>query len=290
MRRRLLFGAAALLGASVVVLPAVAGSETSPTITAENIGGGIYGEEHRWTPALATIAPGGTVTISNPTEVKHGVNWVSGDPATPSCDSGVPVGTNETASGANWTGSCTFTTPGVYTFYCTVHGAKMAGRITVGSGETTMTTTQTSTPGTGTGTTPSGGGAPGGSSTLGAGTTGSPFLGSAARALKLAASQHGRSVRGSVGVSQAGAHGSLEVDLLARSASLTRAGHSAQTRVGRVVRSSLSAGTARFSVPLDRRAKAALKRRGRLALSVKVVLKPAGGSPVSVTRAVVLHA
>jgi plastocyanin len=293
MRRRLLLPVLALLGASVVTLPAVAGSETSPTITAENIGGGVYGEEHRWSPAQATIAPGGAVTLSNPTEVKHGVRWVNG-PATPSCDGGVPVGTTAADSNTNWSGSCTFTAAGVYTFYCTVHGAAMAGHITVGAGETTTTGTTTTTPttaapGIGAGTSgPSGAAAPGASNALGSGGS-SPFLGSAARALKLAANQRGRSVRGSVAVSQAGAHGSLEVDLLARSASLARAGHSAQVRVGRVVRSSLSAGTARFSVPLNRRAKAALARKGRLALSVKVVLKPAGGSPVSLTRGVVLH-
>src|SRR5439155_10352774 len=75
MRRRLLLPVLTLLGASVVILPAVAGSETSPTITAENIGG-YYGEEHRWSPAQATVAPGGAVTLRNPTEVKHGVRWV----------------------------------------------------------------------------------------------------------------------------------------------------------------------------------------------------------------------
>lgn len=292
MRRRLLLPVFALLGASVVILPAVAGSETSPTITAENIGG-VYGEEHRWSPSQATIAAGGAVTLSNPTEVKHGVRWVSG-PATPSCDGGVPVGTTATASNTNWSGSCTFTAAGVYTFYCTVHGGGMTGRITVSAGEpttteTTGTTGTTTTPGTGAGTGgPSSGGAPGASNAPGSGGS-SPFLGSAARALKLAARQHGRSVRGSVAVSQAGAHGSLEVDLLARSASLARTGHSAQVRVGRFVRSSLSAGTVRFSVPLNRRAKAALKRKGRLSLSAKVVLRPAGGSAVSITRGVVLH-
>jgi plastocyanin len=291
MRRRLLMPVLALLGASIVILPAVAGSETSPTITAENVGG-FYGEEHRWTPAQTTIASAGAVTLSNPTEVKHGVRWVSG-PATPGCDGGVPVGTTATASNTNWSGSCTFTAAGVYTFYCTVHGAAMAGRITVTAGETTpsgaTTTTTPISPGTGAGTGgPSGGGAPGAPNALGSGGS-SPFLGSPARALRLAASQHGRSVRGAVAVSQAGAHGSLEVDLLARRASLGRAGHSAQVRVGRLVRSSLAAGTVRFSVALNRRAKAALLRKGSLALSAKVLLKPVGGSAASITRRVVLH-
>ena len=61
--------------------------------------------------------------------------------------------------------------------------------------------------------------------------------------MKLPASQHGRSVRGSVKVSQAGAGGRLEVDLLAKGASLADAGHGAKLPVGRLVHAALTAGT-----------------------------------------------
>ena len=48
-RERLLFPLGALLGAAVVVLPAVASSEASPTISAVNYpGGGYYQESHAW--------------------------------------------------------------------------------------------------------------------------------------------------------------------------------------------------------------------------------------------------
>jgi plastocyanin len=127
MRRYLVL--AVLVGMLVAVLPAVASSETSPTVTAENIGG-FYGEEHRWTPSQVTVSTVGGVTLSNPTEVKHGVHWIS-PPSTPTCDSGVPVGTTETASGTKWSGTCKFTQAGTYTYYCTVHGAAMSGTITV---------------------------------------------------------------------------------------------------------------------------------------------------------------
>jgi hypothetical protein len=97
-------------------------------------------------------------------------------------------------------------------------------------------------------------------------------------------------VRGSVAISQAGAGGSLEVDLLAKSASLARGGHATPVRVGKLVRSRLRAGKVAFSVPLNIRARGALRRHGRLALSSRIVIQPMTGSAVTVTRAVVLHA
>ena len=144
----MLFPLGALLGAAVVVLPAVASSEASPTISAVNYpGGGYYQESHAWSPAAATIAAGGTVALKNEGNVLHGVRWVNG-PATPACTGGVPVGTTPGASGTKWSGSCTFATPGTYTFYCTVHGAEMTGTITVNpNGTTTITSTQTGPPG-----------------------------------------------------------------------------------------------------------------------------------------------
>jgi plastocyanin len=282
MRRALRFLLAAALGAAVVALPAVAASETGQTVTAENLGGGIYGETHAWTPSQVMIVQGATVTLSNPTEVRHGVEWVS-TPATPTCDSGVPVGNTEAASSSKWSGTCTFTTPGVYIFYCTVHHAAMTGRVTVAANGATTTTT--TTPTTTTTTTAN----PGGSGTSAAGELGSPLAGSAANAVKLPLSQHGKSVHGSLDVSQAGAGGRLEVDLLARRASLASVGRPVQVRVGRLVRTALSAGELSFSVSVNARAKAALLHRRRLALTVKLLITPASDSTVTVTRAVVLH-
>jgi plastocyanin len=116
----------ALTFAALLALPAIADSLTPPSIEAVNEG--IYG--HRWSPAQAAVATGGTVTLSNPTTTPHGVNWVGG-PEKPLCGAGVPVGTTVSASGTNWSGTCTFSKPGTYTFYCTVHGPEMTGTITV---------------------------------------------------------------------------------------------------------------------------------------------------------------
>jgi plastocyanin len=281
VRRQIIVGVAGILGAAVAVLPAIAGSETISTIDAVNVPAGLYSEEqHHWQPAVATIAPGGTVTFSNSSEVPHGVEWRGA--VKPSCEEGagkVPVGTSAAASGTKWSGSCTFSQPGSYTFYCTVHGSAMSGTINVQAPGTTTTTTSAGEPA---------------SAGQGATTTsGAPpsLLVPALQALKLAPRAHDGSVHGSVLLSTAGAGARLEVDLLARRASLTPGAHgSARVQVGRLTRSSLRSGTTSFAVALDRRARRALHRRGRLALSVRVKLSPAAGASVSLTRTLVLHA
>jgi plastocyanin len=280
--RRVAFVVAAVLGASVAVLPAIAGSETVPTVDAVNIGGGIYGEEHHWSPMSATVAPGGAVTFRNATEVAHGVEWRSA--LKPVCEEGtgkVPVGSTPAASGTKWSGTCSFSQAGSYSFYCTVHGAAMRGTIYVESGGATTVTTST------------GGEPPAGATTTSSTSTsttpppqalpGTPGL----AALTLARHQHGGSVRGSVLVSSAGAGGRLEVDLLAKPGALAAGTRgSGPVRVGRLVRSSLRAGSVGFAVSLDRRARGALRRHRRLALTVRIRLTPAGGHAVTLTRSV----
>jgi plastocyanin len=278
-------GLATLLGAAVVVLPAVASSE-APTISAVNSGGGYYQETHAWSPATATIAAGGTVTLKNESAtVPHGVLWVS-SPATPAC-AGVPVGTTPAQSGTSWSGTCTFTAPGTYTFYCTVHGPEMTGTITVNANGTTTGTTPGGPAGTtttGTATAP-GAQEPGGSGGL----SGSPLAGSASSAIRLARLQRGGAVRGAIAVSEAGSGGRLQVDLLARRASLAGAPHAPLASAGRLVRSSLRPGVVSFKVPLNARATRALRAHHRLALSVRIVIRPLHGPPVTVTRAVLLR-
>jgi plastocyanin len=126
LSRRYLF-LVALLGVTVAILPAVA-SSAGPSIEAVNVG--LY--SHYWSPAQVSVAAGGAVTLSNSTEVAHGIEWRSA--LKPTCEEGagkIPVGTTATASGTKWSGTCTFTEAGTYTFYCTVHGPEMTGTVTV---------------------------------------------------------------------------------------------------------------------------------------------------------------
>jgi plastocyanin len=269
---------ALLLGVLAAGLPAVASSETSPTVEAVNEpGSGGYGESHHWSPTQTSVAAGGVVTFSNPTAVNHGVEWVGG-PAKPTCDSGVPVGTTAAAAGTKWSGTCTFAQAGTYTFYCTVHGPEMTGTITVSpDGTTTTTMTTTGAPPT-TGTTPT-------PTPITEAHSGSPLVGGPS----LGANQHGTSVHGSLDVSQSGAGDRLEVDLLASGATLAKAKHATRVTVGRFVRGSVPAGRQSFSVKLDAKAKRALSRRHRLALTVKIVLTSSSGVATTITRSVVEH-
>ena len=60
-------------------------------------------------------------------------------------------------------------------------------------------------------------------------------------------------------------------------------------RVGRLVRASVGGKRVDFAVALDAAAKRALRRRGKLTLTVKITVTPETGAPYSVTRTVTLH-
>jgi plastocyanin len=101
-----------------------------------------------WSPSTATVTTADTLTIKNLSSTLHSVSW-DGGPVTPNC-TGVP-GTGQ----ANWTGTCTFSQAGSYSFFCTVHGQSMSADVTVnapgpppptattGTGTPTSTTTAT---------------------------------------------------------------------------------------------------------------------------------------------------
>jgi plastocyanin len=269
---------AAVLGLMAAVLPAVAASETAPSVTAHNQPG-AYGEpgSHSWTPSTVTIGAGGSVKFINPyTETYHGLKFTSGPSgAKPAC-TGIPKEATEPVGALHWEGECTFSTPGTYLFVCTVH-PEMTGSVTVNqSGTTTVTTTPPTT--TTTTTTPS----PAPSSE-------SPLVGNVSQALRIAKSQRGGAVRGSVAISKAGAGGRLEVDLLAANALLAASRHHAPARVGRLVRSPLPSGKVSFTVVLSKRAREALKRHHELSLTVKVKLEFPKSKPVNATRTVIEH-
>jgi len=297
-RKLSLFPLVALLGAAVVVLPAALAAAPSE-VKLEANENCIDSTWPCWTSSSGAkpppneapkIAAGGTVKF-----VDASSSGVSGDViwsgSAPECTPAVP-----TAPTSGWESTCKFPQAGVYKFESpTMYAAYRRYEIVVeGSTGTTPMGTGTSTEGGSSNPTGSGGSNTGSGSTT-PGTSGSTtplgslFVGSASQAVKLASTQHGKSVRGSVDVSQAGTGGTLEVQLLANSASLASAGHQSHVRVGRVVHGSLHAGTVTFSVALDAKAKHALRRRGHLTLTVKVVLSAAGGSPATVTRSVTLR-
>jgi hypothetical protein len=284
-RALLLVALAALVGAAVAVLPALAAAPSEAKLEVnENC------MEHSWScwttegsasiaqpTKSVTIASGGTVTFIDHGE-KANIAWM-GTP--PTCEPSVPVSPTPPKTG--WEGKCKFEQPGTYKFESstlwpeyTKYEIVVEGAAT---GTTPTTTTTTTTPTTTTTTAPTTPSEP---------SSGSPLAGGS-RGLKLAGSQRGSTVHGAIKVSQAGSGGRLEVGLFAVGASLAKAGHSEQVRVGRLVRSSLKAGSVSFSVPLSAKGKAALRRHRRLALTVKITLTPLHGAAVTVARGVVVH-
>lgn len=278
-RRHLLV--AVIVGAAVGALPALASSATEPTVSAicASECSSFYAK-YAWSPSEAAVASGGAVKFANATPgTPHGIVWSSS--LKPSCDSSVPVGEAKSSSEA-WSGSCTFAQAGTYTYYCSVHGTSMSGTITVSSSGTTTSTTVSPPP-----------------STEPTSTTGTPsppptshealLAGPVSEALKLAKSQRGSSVRGSLDISKAAVGGRLQIDLLAQSAALAKAKHARRVRVGRLARGGLSTGRLSFSVRLDRRAREALAHRRRLALTVRISLTAGDGQRLTIARPVVLH-
>jgi hypothetical protein len=282
-RTLLLFALAALLGAAVAVMPALAASPSEAKLEVnENC------VEANWpcwaTPgssqpaAKVTIASGGSLTF---VDSKTAVNiaWIG---ATPTCEAAVPVAPASPKTG--WEGKCTFATPGTYHFESSTLWPEYTKYEVVVEGSAAApsapTTGEGGSKGGSTPVTTTSGPAP-----VGEGTTGSPLAG----APRIGSSQTGSTVRGSLEVSKAGAGDRLEVDLIATTASLTKAGHATQV-VGRFVSASVSAGQRYFSVKLSTKARRALKRHHHLALKVRITLTPAGGEATRVTRSVTLHA
>jgi plastocyanin len=236
----------------------------------------------------ANIAPGGTVTFSYPAGASHHNADFTGGPSPTGCtqsagvDSGaVPPLPNQPAA-PGWSGTCTFDTPGTYTFHCDMHPF-MTGTIVVG-GATTTTGGSTSTQATTTQTTTSSMTTTSPPPTLTPTPSrpqrpASPLVGPARRALVLAAVQHGVTVRGSLSISAAGRGGRAEIQLFA----------AGRRRVGSLVHRALRAGRVRFAVALDRTARRALRRQGQLALTVTVVVTAGEGSRASVSRRVRLR-
>ncbi len=255
--RKRQFLVALVLGGAAALNLSSGSSAEGPTVESA---GPAPGTGFYWSPGTASVGVGGTVTLrSTSTVVPHGVRWTGG-PTTPSC-SGVPVDEEK----IGWSGDCAFAQAGTYSFVCTVHPVEMKGTITVSSGETP----------------PVGPEAP-------AGPPESPLRGPASGALKLARSQQGTSVRGSVALSPASAGGKLEVLLFAKRAAASAAGV-AGSRVGRLLRSPLKAGRVEFTVPLAGGARRTLRSVQRLSLTVQVIVKAPGQAALTLKRGVVLH-
>jgi hypothetical protein len=282
--RTLLFIAlAALAGASVAVLPALAAAPSEIKLEVnENC---VELDWPCWaTPGSSqpaskvTITSGGSVAFAD-SKTAANIAWTG---AAPTCESTVPVVPAPPKTG--WEGKCTFATAGTYRFESSTLFNDGVDNYTkyevVVEGAATAPPAGTTGEGGSTPGTPMSGPVPAGESPKGSPLAGAPNISS---------SQRGSTVKGSLEVSKAGAGDRLEVDLIVTAASLAKAGHATQV-VGRFVSASVSAGQRSFSVKLSLKARRALKRHHHLALKAKVTLTPVKGVATSVTRSVTLHA
>jgi plastocyanin len=296
-RRFLMLGLAALIGACVATAPMLSASAAPATLP---MTASFTATDYAWNASgggsTVSVATGGTVDFSYPSGHSiHNVDFgsgmqpssctVGGNSATP------PVPSSPQAPG--WTASCTFNTPGIYTFHCDEH-TFMTGTIDVGSQATTTTSTQSPTTGsttTGTMTMPMNMPMPT-TTTSGQTTPVSSLAGNAATAIKVTATQHGGQVRGTIKVSAGGKAGHALITLWATSATLhgKRARAQKLTTIATERLGKLHEGTVNFTVTADRTALHALTKLRHLAVTVRISVTAPGAQTAHFSKAVVLHA
>jgi plastocyanin len=275
LRRGYLGLVAAAAGAGGVLL--VGGSAQSQTP-----GPGIVATDNEFrtftggAPAL-TIASGGTVIFQQTGIHPHNVVFKAAAPAsceqTAGASSGpVPPLPNQPSTDA-WLGTCTFTAPGTYTFYCAFHGEGMNGSVTVPGGTTPPPPPPVSPP------PPSPPPPPPPPSVV---------TGPAASGLRVTNPQRGFTLRGSVMVRSAGSR--LLARAFARRGALSGGRSTLQVQVARQLRSSVGAARVSFSLPLNAAARRALRRNGRLAISLRLTVDPPTGTTYTAARTVILRA
>jgi plastocyanin len=263
--RTISLGAAGLL-----VAVAIGGSELAnaqsqaPMVTARDYY--FQAPDGSRTPASVTISSGGAVAFGYPAGLsQHDVHFLSG-PAAPSCAGANAAsqpafdspGRSATPQGPGWSGSCAFSTPGDYSFNCTLHPSVMYGTVHVAS-------------------------AP--SSGSGSGSGNPPTAAPAVSAVAVSSVQHGSAVTGTVTLGNDGSR--LVVGVYAAH-SLLAVAHS--VLVGQTVAAALPAGRHSFRVALNGAARSALRRHRRLALKLKLSVSAGSQPAVTVTRHLTLTA
>jgi plastocyanin len=231
---------------------------------------GITLTDDVYTPTQATIALGGKVSFGYAEGGEsHNVHFERGG-AECTQFAGAFVGAVDgralpaVSEPAGWSGECRFTQPGIYRFFCDDH-ADMTGKITVANGDGTLPVEATPTP-TATAapqpTQPTPTPAPGGGGSAPAPVT--------APKATIAASQRGNAIAGSL--TGGSARTAVTIEALAKRTDLRAKGKAKLVRAGKVSKTVASGATVKFSVPLNAKAKAALKRLRKLKLTIDVTV------------------
>jgi plastocyanin len=271
MRRGYLALVVAAVVAGVLLVGGSAQSQTPTGIVAND---NEFNTFSGGAPTLTLPAGGGTVIFQQTGANAHNVVFKNAQPA--SCEqtggpsSGpVPPLPNQPSSAA-WIGTCTFSAPGTYTFYCAFHGEAMNGSVTVPGGTAPPPPPPPVSPPPPPPPSPA------------------PVTGPAASGLRVTTPQRSFTLRGSVMVRSAGSR--LLARAFAKRRSLTGGRSNLLVQAGRQLRSSVGPGRTSFAVPLSAAARRALRRNGRLAITFRLTVTPPSGTAYTATRTVILRA
>jgi plastocyanin len=255
--------AAGAVGALAVSAGAQGGG-AQPPATASVTARDNYWEVNGAPGSTATIATGGTVTFSYPSgSTDHNARFTGSQPS--SCTAGLPA----VPAPPGWSGSCTFNTPGTYTFICDRHESTMQGSVEVQAPGTTPPPPPPPAP-------PPPSGDPGGSP-------------SQPPSVKVARRQRGTILRGSVTTTVDGSRIVITALVSNRVLSVSRPRRIRKVSVGALRRQVSTAGKTSFAVRLRRVARRALERRGRLAVDLRIVVTPPSGRATTKTVRVTLR-
>jgi plastocyanin len=220
-------------------------------------------------PPDVTIAAGGHVNFTYPTGAsRHNVVFPDRRPTDCGISEG-PEGTTAALPAApsppGWEGGCDFDVAGTYAFVCGLHRS-MTGSVTV-----VQTGASPPPP-------------PDRDVELPVG----PDAESTAGDLTVALRQRGYGVRGSVLVARGSAR--LVAQAFARRKALFAGSRSTrEVAVGRQFLPSVGGARATFAAPLNRTARRALRRNGRLLVKLRLTITPAEGTPFTAARTVILR-
>jgi plastocyanin len=227
----------------------------------------------------ASIFTGGTVSFSNGGNNPHNVTFTASQQPSV-CTPTLPMPGPPTTQ--DWSGTCTFNSPGSYSFLCQQHSSVMTGSVQVVNPPTGGPPPGGGNPPPGGGNPPGGGGGGSGGNEPGASPTqpGSPKI-------SFARKQTGTTVRGTVDVS---ARAKIVVTALVsnRYLSTRRPKKLKKVTAGAQTKRS-NGGKVRFAVKLRAAARRALERREKLTVSLRIVVTPPSGEATTRTIKVTLR-
>jgi plastocyanin len=276
-KRHLSLLAIAVAGVAALLLSGAAQGQAPPT--AAIVAADDFFRTGDGGPPSVTIVAGGNVDFSYPSgNSRHNVVFTGAQPSACGVSQGPASSTSaplpNSPALAPWDGGCTFADPGTYPFVCALHGNMTGSVRVVAAGAVPPPSVPPPAP--------------------------SPpppppavppappaAVAPAASGLRVASRQRGSTVRGSVRVRSAGSR--VLTRAFARRNALYGGRSLHQVQVGRRARSSAPSGRVAFSVALNAAARRALRRNGRLSISLRLTVTPPQGSAYTATRAVVLR-